>query len=253
MLTLKVGGFIADGDAALARGDTVAALGDYQSAGQVGADSVGPQIDAAGAPDVTQPLTLAAWGKNGELAAATDAGAAQGIAKQMLVLYQQAITNGMAALGSTQGPFSGALVSAAQAANAAILGDAGYCTSVAQTGSAVNAAVHAFKLAWNAEQSPKVPVGTGNYEAATASALAQVIGSAPAACGARPAPQPAPAPAPQTNTTIVTTSSQGSSWVPWAVGGALLTAAAVGGAVYYKKNKHKMRRRSHFHHRLVPA
>lgn len=83
------------------------------------------------------------------------------------------------------GPAASArLTSAAQAVVAAVSADAGYCSSVARAGSAVNGAVHAFKLAWNAERTPAVPVGTGTFEQATADAVAQVLGSAPSACGA---------------------------------------------------------------------
>ena len=72
---------------------------------------------------------------------------------------------------------------AAQNAVDAINGDSSYCTSVGVTGSAVNSAVHDFKLAWNAANPGNpVPIDTGKYEAPTAAAIASLLGSAPAAC-----------------------------------------------------------------------
>jgi hypothetical protein len=86
------------------------------------------------------------------------------------------------------------VVAAAQAAAAAIAADPNYCASVAQHSSTVNAAVHAFKTAWNAANpTSPVPINTGNYEQATANALTSVLGTAPAACAARAsAPPPMP-------------------------------------------------------------
>jgi hypothetical protein len=84
---------------------------------------------------------------------------------------------------------SSPVVTAAQAATAAIAADSSYCASVAHPGSAVNAAVHSFKTVWNAANpgSP-VPINTGNYEQATADAITRVLGTAPAACAARSTP-----------------------------------------------------------------
>jgi hypothetical protein len=96
--------------------------------------------------------------------------------------------------------YPAAVTAAAQAAANAIGANAGYCASVAQAGSAVNSAVHAFKTAWNAANpSSPVPVGTSTYEQATADAINKVIGHAPVACGgakAAPAPTPASVPTP---------------------------------------------------------
>jgi hypothetical protein len=84
------------------------------------------------------------------------------------------------------------LLGAAQNAAAALAADPNYCASVGQVGSAVNAAVHAFKAEWNASQPSKVPINTGKYEAPTANALADIVGSAPPSCDglSRPAPTP---------------------------------------------------------------
>jgi hypothetical protein len=121
------------------------------------------------------------------------------------------------ALGAT---FSAGLVSAAQTAYAAMAADASYCMSVARPGTAVNSAVHGFKTAWNATQSPPVPINTGNYETSVAAALAQVIGHAPAACDAPAQMLPGSATKAPLSTGSV-------------VGIGLLVAGTVGGAAYF--------------------
>jgi hypothetical protein len=128
--------------------------------------------------------------------------------------------------------FPSAVVSAAQAAASALGADPNYCASVRQAGSAVNAAVHAFKTAWNSSQSAPVPIGTSNYEAPTADALMQVIGSAPPACSAAPPPAPAPIPyvppPPRPGSAAQPPGLSAAS----VVGIGLFGAAAVGGAAY---------------------
>ena len=89
------------------------------------------------------------------------------------------------------------------------------------------------RMTWNATQSAKVPVGTGNYEAATAAALGQVTGSAPTACGARPTPSPVRSPIPSS---LVASAGGGMSTAAIA-GIGILSAAAVGGAVYLTTRK----------------
>lgn len=127
---------------------------------------------------------------------------------------------------------------AARAAAAAIAADPNYCASVAQPGSAVNAAVHAFKVTWNASQTPAVPVGTGTYEAATAGALTQVLGSSPPACGAQPArPQPPPA---HVVAPIAAAPAKGLS-TGTVVGIGLLAAGTVGGIAYATTRKRRAR------------
>ena len=115
------------------------------------------------------------------------------------------------------------VVAAAQTAAAAIAADPSYCTSVARPGSAVNTAVHAFKVAWNAANpgSP-VPINTGNYEQATADALRRALGTAPAACAAPLFVPPSP-PRKQTQQGL-------STGVVMGLG--LLSVGAVGVAIY---------------------
>jgi len=78
------------------------------------------------------------------------------------------------------------IIAVARAAAAAMAADPNFCSSVAQAGSAVNSAVHAFKNAWNAANPGNpVPINTGTYEQATADVLTKLLGSAPPACPAR--------------------------------------------------------------------
>lgn len=89
---------IASGDSALTAGNYTAAVAAYQTAGQAGAVTLGPEIDLS-TNGASQPLTLQAWGINGTLATIpadqtttqTDAQTAQGLATQMQALYNQAI------------------------------------------------------------------------------------------------------------------------------------------------------------------
>lgn len=76
------------------------AVSSYQAAGNAGATSVGPEIDAAGSP-FTSAFTQQAWTLNAALAAVNattpamiDARIAQSYAKQMSALYTQAIALG---------------------------------------------------------------------------------------------------------------------------------------------------------------
>ena len=82
---------ISTGDSLLASGNTATALTNYQTAGQNGATVVGPEIDLAGLANATQPFTQQAWTINTALATTTDAPTAQALAKQILLLYQQAV------------------------------------------------------------------------------------------------------------------------------------------------------------------
>jgi hypothetical protein len=137
--------------------------------------------------------------------------------------------------GTLGASYSAALMSAAQGALAAINADPNHCASVAVPGTPVNSAVHAFKVAWNASQTPPVPINTGKYEGPTAIALAKVLGAAPTACdGVVPVPTAAPVPAKAPLST-------GS-----VVGIGLLVAGAVGGAAYlathHKPTRRKVRR-----------
>lgn len=95
----------AQGDWAYSTGDYVSAITLYKQAGNTGAVTVGPEIDAAGAPQVTQQYTQTAWQINdsqlGPLQPVSDqqiAQTAQQAVRSMLQNYQTAITAGLAAL-----------------------------------------------------------------------------------------------------------------------------------------------------------
>jgi hypothetical protein len=106
------------GDTANTAGTYPAAITAYVAAGNSGATVVGPEIDLAGYPNVTQPWTQAAWQLNTALAAigaqtttatATDATSAQTLAYNMLTLYQGAIAAGQQAeMGGQSGTSAGA-------------------------------------------------------------------------------------------------------------------------------------------------
>ncbi len=141
------------------------------------------------------------------------------------------------------------VIAVAQAAANAIGANANYCASVAQAGSVVNSAVHAFKTAWNAANpSSPVPVGTGTYEQATADAIKRVIGHSPVACGraaavpALPAPTIAPPAAPPL--VVPSQAPKPGIGVAGVLGLGLLGAGAVGGVIYLaaKSPRHRVRR-----------
>ena len=107
---------IAQGNTYLAGGGTgtlgttspaAAAIKQYVAAGFFGATTIGPEIDLAGAPNVTQGYTQAAWVLNGQLSAigsqtvigVSDAQNAQSIANQMVDFYNIAIVEGRNAQG----------------------------------------------------------------------------------------------------------------------------------------------------------
>lgn len=74
------------------------------------------------------------------------------------------------------------LFTAAQNAEVALSADPNYCNAVATSGSAVNVAVHNFKVAWNANGKSPALAYNGQYDQDTAAAIESVFGSAPAAC-----------------------------------------------------------------------
>lgn len=150
--------------------------------------------------------------------------------------YADGVTRGKpASHGVGAPPYSAELVAAAKQADAALAADDNYCASVARVGSAVNVAVHAFKLAWNATQSPPVPINTGNYELPTGDALYLVLGEAFEPCAAR------------TTTTVRTPSKIQPPPQPQkkgisagqVVGVALVGAGAVAGAIYLATGRRK--------------
>ena len=160
--------------------------------------------DAAIKAQTVNDATKWAWQRNRDLATAVAAGDRAAVTRARLDIQNSlatALGNARLAIlshypSASPSNASPDLLAAAKAAVTAIAADPNYCTSVTHPGTPVNAAVHRFKLAWNASQSPKVPIGTGTYEVATTVALAQVHGSAPSACGANQRPVPAPKPPP---------------------------------------------------------
>jgi hypothetical protein len=192
--------------------------------------------DAAAKAKYVKDATQWAWQRNRDLAAAIAASDRAAVTKARLDIQNSLAT----ALGNARlailahypssGPSaaSGELQAAAKAAAAAIGADPNYCTSVTHPGTPVNAAVHRFKLAWNASpQTPKVPVGTSNYEVATTVALAQVLGSAPSACGAGRRPVPAPKPPPPL-TAQQQEKLSAPTWESWSFGKVAAVVAVAG-------------------------
>jgi len=120
-------------------------------------------------------------------------------------------------------------VTAAQVAASTMLADPNFCATVSQVGSYVNTAIHMFKVAWNdIPGATPVPVGTGDYEPATANALGKVLGSSPPpACGAA---QPAQIEKKSLSTGAI-------------VGIGLGAAALVGGVTFAVTRKSARRRR----------
>jgi hypothetical protein len=105
---------IGTGDTSYTSGDYATAITNYQTAGQAGAVTVGPEIDLGPAPNVTQSYTQQAWNLNTSLAAIsststaqTDADTARGYVVQMVSLYEQAIDAGNAASPSGTATTSG--------------------------------------------------------------------------------------------------------------------------------------------------
>jgi hypothetical protein len=86
--------------------DYQGAIQAYQQAGNLGANAIGPEIDAAGAPNITQPFTQPAWQTNVALAGIQtsssstqgDASSARDLVNAMLSYYQQAVQAGGASL-----------------------------------------------------------------------------------------------------------------------------------------------------------
>jgi hypothetical protein len=153
--------------------------------------------------------------------------------------YADGVTRGKPAFGVGAPPYSAEIVAAARQADAALGADDNYCASVARVGSPVNVAVHAFKVAWNATESPKVPINTGNYEIQTGEALYLVLGEAFEPCAARGAATPrstsvAPLPLPQHKDEFSTGAI---------VGTALVGASAVAAAIYLTTKPRPRRQR----------
>lgn len=203
--------------------------------------------DAAAKARAVKDATHWAWLRNHDLAAAVTSGDRATVTRARLDIQNSlatALGNARLAIlahypSAAPAAASSDLQAAAQAAVDALSADPNYCTSVTHPGTPVNAAVHRFKLAWNASQTPKVPIGTGTYEVATTVALAQVHGSAPSACGANQRPVPAPKPPPplpagkQEETITPPSKKSGAGWsLGTVIAGVALAGAAAGGVAY---------------------
>lgn len=144
------------------------------------------------------------------------------------------------------------LQAAAQAASDAIDADPSYCANVSINGSTVNTAVHAFKVAWNADASANgepTLAYNGLYDSDCASALANALGgmngtlaTVPGPCagggggGGGPAPTPSPTPSPAPITPVAGSST---NWAPWIIGGAVVAAGGVVGYAVWRRHKRK--------------
>jgi hypothetical protein len=208
--------------------------------------------DAAAKAQAVKSSTSWAWQRNRDLAAAIAAGDKTAITRARLDIQNAlatALGNARLAIVAhypTTGPTaaSASLQAAAKAAAQAIAADANYCTSVTHPGTPVNAAVHRFKLAWNASQTTKVPLDTGNYETQTTVALAQVLGSAPSACGPgmQPVPAPKPPPPKQDDAPV-----KNSGWSGWTIAAIVVVSGAAAGGIAFLATRDKPTRK------LAPA
>jgi hypothetical protein len=235
--------FVANGDSAQAGGLFDAAVVAYQSAGQFGADTVGPEIDAQTGGS-SKPLTGQAWDINTNLAAVTNSGSsaqdaqsAQGFARQMQNLYQTAIAMPAASAGGGTATPSAALDTAA----AQLLS---YLQANGCTTSPFSACSN-FQTAYNAEGQIQLAVD-GKYGRGTQGALQRVLdvsgtgGTAPASCFAAPPRKPGNTPTPVTPPGGIASASM----LPWGTiaiaAGAVTAAAAIAYAVHKKKGGKSM-------------
>ncbi len=147
--------------------------------------------------------------------------------------YADGVTPGV---GQAPGPD---VIGSAKAAVAAIVADPNYCTSVEQSGSPVNTAIHAFKTAWNADNPNfPVPIGTGMYELSTANALSLALGKKPSPPGCVAGTPSGPMPVLQPLPAVVEKKGLSTG----AVLGIGLAAAVTVGAITYAVTRPKRRR-----------
>jgi hypothetical protein len=236
--------FLSNGDQAIGAGMFDAAVVAYQGAGNFGAVTVGPEIDAQTGGS-SKPLTGQAWDINTNLAAVTNNGAsaqdaqmAQGFARQMQNLYQTAIQLPPASSGGGSTQPSSNLVSAAQNL-ASFLQQNGCTTSSFQ-------ACTDFQTAYNAEGQVQLAVD-GKYGRGTEGALQRVLtvsgagGSAPASCFVTPPTKPGNTPAPSPAPPGGIASASMMPWGTIAIAAAAVTgAAAIAYAVHKKKGGRSM-------------
>jgi hypothetical protein len=236
--------FLANGDSAQGAGMWDAAVVAYQGAGNFGAVTVGPEIDAQTGGS-SKPLTGQAWDINTNLAAVTNNGAssqdaqmAQGFARQMQNLYQTAIAMPPASAGGGTATPSSALVTTAQALLSFLQTNG--CTTSPFT------ACSDFQRQYNTEGQIQLAVD-GKYGRGTAGALQRVLtvsgagGTAPASCFAAPPTKPGNTPTPASPPPGGISSA---SMLPWGTiaiaGGAVAAAAAIAYAVHKKKGGKSM-------------
>ena len=210
----------------------------------IAADS-NPNPGIAAYAAATHIATNSARARNTDMAAAIARGDQASTSQARLDIQNDLLTavdsaglaiSAMAAPPSLPGN-ANTLQTVAQAMAAAIAADPNFCANVAQAGSAVNTAVHAFKTAWNAANPGNpVPVNTGTYDQATAAVLTQVLGTAPPACAPRVAPpqiMPPPGvitpPQAQASSTGLSTGEM--------VGMGVLGASVIGGFILFMKSK----------------
>jgi hypothetical protein len=150
----------------------------------------------------------------------------------------------------------------------AFAADPNGCSNVCVTGTAINSAVHAFKVAWNQTGwgVDPVPAGTptlpgadafasygpldhnGQYDDACAAAIAAtgltgVLGGCSSPCNA-PGPAPVPTAAPTLAPTSAPTAAPsggggggGTNFVPWILGGAALVGVGIVSWAMFSKPK----------------
>lgn len=253
-------------DAASAKVGALAAMGDQQFNAAV--EDAAATIDAsvqdvsgAGSPAIyaapyvqdVRKSTASARSRNNDLTAmiaAGDQNTAFQVQTDILHDFSNALISAQLALQAfygdgispampSPGTFPANVISTAQAAANAINADSNYCVSVAKTGSSVNSAVHAFKLAWNASQTSKIPINTGNYEEATAEAIAYVIGGAPLPCEEHVPMTTYPTPAPSQVPVLVAAQPKPTLSVAAVAGIGILVAGALGGAVFLATQRHR--------------
>lgn len=230
--------FISTGDKAQGMGLFDPAVVSYQEAGQFGADTLGPEIDAQ-TGGVSKPLTGQAWDINTNLAAVRSAAAtqsdaqnAQGFARQIQNLYQTAVSLPPASAGGGASTPSSALASLAQ-----------NLVSYLQTNGCTTSSVQPvldFQRQYNTEGQVHL-AEDGKYGRGTHGALQRVLdtsgigGTAPASCFASPPRKPSTTPGGGTTPPLVASASM----MPWGTiaiaGAAVAGAAAIAYAVHKKK------------------
>jgi hypothetical protein len=145
----------------------------------------------------------------------------------------------------------------------AFAADPNGCSNVCVNGTAVNSAVHAFKVAWNQTGwgVDPVPAGTatlpgadafanfgpldhnGQYDDACATAIAAtgltgVLGGCSTPCNAGPAPTAQPTGVPTLAPTGAPTAGpSGTNWLPWILGGAAVAGLGIIGWAMYARPK----------------